>query len=384
MIPGAGQNISKLYGEWGIKLNNQNTTTLASKLRRRLLNRFIFSYILYVGTGGLIFLLVYWYYHTVIWMGWEPFYLFVSTLERFREILLFLYLSVGALIFGTYYLSKSCAYLTELLNASDSLWRDSDTPVTMSDDLREAALHMNEVRMNIKNSQQAAAEAEQRKNDLVVYLAHDLKTPLTSVIGYLTLLYDEKEISPALQDKYLSIALEKAERLEDLINEFFDITRFNLTHLSLDLSRINLTRMLEQTVYEFAPMFSEKHLDYTLSAPPNLSFVCDPDKLQRVFDNLLRNAVNYSFSDTVIQISLTQEDNALILTVQNEGPTIPPEKLERIFEQFFRLDSARTSRSGGSGLGLAIAREIVELHNGTITAESHDQLIIFRVVLPCS
>ncbi|MFQ7311940.1 sensor histidine kinase [Sellimonas sp.] len=365
-------------------MNNQNTTTLASQLRRRLLHRFIFSYILYVGTGGLIFLLVYWYYHTVIWMGWEPFYLFVSTLERFREILLFLYLSVGALIFGTYYLSKSCAYLTELLNASDSLWRDSDTPVTMSDDLREAALHMNEVRMNIKNSQQAAAEAEQRKNDLVVYLAHDLKTPLTSVIGYLTLLYDEKEISPALQDKYLSIALEKAERLEDLINEFFDITRFNLTHLSLDLSRINLTRMLEQTVYEFAPMFSEKHLDYTLSAPPNLSFVCDPDKLQRVFDNLLRNAVNYSFSDTVIQISLTREENTLILTVQNEGPTIPPEKLERIFEQFFRLDSARTSRSGGSGLGLAIAREIVELHNGTITAESHDQLIIFRVVLPCS
>lgn len=365
-------------------MNNQNTTTLASQLRRRLLHRFIFSYILYVGTGGLIFLLVYWYYHTVIWMGWEPFYLFVSTLERFREILLFLYLSVGALIFGTYYLSKSCAYLTELLNASDSLWRDSDTPVTMSDDLREAALHMNEVRMNIKNSQQAATEAEQRKNDLVVYLAHDLKTPLTSVIGYLTLLHDEKEISPALQDKYLSIALEKAERLEDLINEFFDITRFNLTHLSLDLSRINLTRMLEQTVYEFAPMFSEKHLDYTLSAPPNLSFVCDPDKLQRVFDNLLRNAVNYSFSDTVIQISLTREDNTLILTVQNEGPTIPPEKLERIFEQFFRLDSARTSRSGGSGLGLAIAREIVELHNGTITAESHDQLIIFRVVLPCS
>ena len=133
-------------------------------------------------------------------------------------------------------LSRSCTYLDELLTASDSLWKHQEDTVTMSADLREAALHMNEVRLNLIESQKAAEAAEQRKNDLVVYLAHDLKTPLTSVIGYLTLLHDEKEISPALQEKYLGVALEKAERLEDLINEFFDITRFNLTHLTLDVS----------------------------------------------------------------------------------------------------------------------------------------------------
>ena len=365
-------------------MNKQTTNQLSEQLRRRLLYRFIFSCLLYAGIGGFLFLLIYWYYHTRIWYGYETFYIVISTLERFHELFMILYLLIGALIFGYRYLSKSCAYLDELLTASDSLWNNHEEPVVMSDDLREAALHMNEVRLDIIESRKAANEAEQRKNDLVVYLAHDLKTPLTSVIGYLTLLHDEREISPALQEKYLGVALEKAERLEDLINEFFDITRFNLTHLTLDLSRINLTRMLEQTLYEFAPMFAEKNLEYSFHAPQNLEFLCDPDKLQRVFDNLLRNAVNYSFPDTVIDVRLSVDMGVLTFTVENEGRTIPPEKLERIFEQFFRLDSSRGSGSGGAGLGLAIAKEIVELHGGQIFAESHDNRVIFRVDLPYS
>ena len=191
-------------------------------------------------------------------------------------------------------------------------------------------------------------------------------------------------LSPALQEKYLGVALEKAERLEDLINEFFDITRFNLTHLTLDVSRINLTRMLEQTLYEFAPMFAEKQLDTSVQVPADLYFLCDPDKLQRVLDNLLRNAVNYSFPESVIKIRLYVDMGILTLIVENEGSTIPPEKLERIFEQFFRLDSSRASRNGGAGLGLAIAKEIVELHGGKISAESHDNHVIFQVDLPYS
>lgn len=216
-----------------------------------------------------------------------------------------------------------------------------------------------------------------------MYLAHDLKTPLSSVIGYLTLLYDEGEISPELREKYLSIALDKAERLEDLINEFFEITRFNLSEITLQYGRIDLTRLLEQLVFEFKPMLREKKLTCDLQAPEDLALRCDGDKLQRVFDNLLRNAVLYSYPDTNITITAAREGSRIMIRFRNRGDTIPEEKLSRIFEQFYRLDAARSS-GGGAGLGLAIAEQIVELHGGTITAQSAEELIEFTVILPLS
>ena len=109
---------------------------------------------------------------------------------------------------------------------------------------------------------------------------------------------------------------------------------------------------------------------------------CDPDKLERVFDNLIRNAVNYCYADTPVFISLEQHGDIAVIKLRNSGKTIPPEKLSRIFEQFFRLDSSRASSTGGSGLGLAIVKEIVELHGGGIKAESADDSITFTVVLP--
>ena len=139
--------------------------------------------------------------------------------------------------------------------------------------------------------------------------------------------------------------------------------------------------MLEQTVFEFGPMLAEKELECRLDVPPDVSYECDPDKLQRVFDNLLRNAVSYSQPGGDINIRLRRQEGRIHLSVQNFGVTIPEEKLERIFDQFFRLDSARATRSGGAGLGLAIAKEIVELHGGTISAESSDGQVTFTVVL---
>ena len=216
----------------------------------------------------------------------------------------------------------------------------------------------------------------------MVYLAHDLKTPLTSVIGYLTLLRDEPQLSSELRSRYTGIALEKAERLEDLINEFFDITRFSLTHLELEKQPTDLTRRLEQVASEFAPQFAEKDLRCELELPPRLAYDCDPDKLARVFDNLLRNAFHYSFPGSTVRITGQQEADTVVLTFTNEGRTIPAEKLERIFDQFFRLDSSRATRTGGAGLGLAIAKEIIALHGGTIRAASADNRITFTVRLP--
>lgn len=227
---------------------------------------------------------------------------------------------------------------------------------------------------------QEAKEAEQRKNDLLVYLAHDLKTPLTSVIGYLTRLREETEISPKLQEKYTGISLRKAERLEDLINEFFDVTRFNLTSMELEFERVHLSRMIEQICSEFEPVLQEKNLTWKLDIEPEITMIGDPDKLSRVFDNLIRNACNYSYPDTEIQCSLKKENDSIVCRIKNHGKTISKEKMGRIFEQFFRVDSSRSSTTGGAGIGLAIAKEIVERHGGSIEAESAEESITFTVV----
>ncbi len=281
-------------------------------------------------------------------------------------------------------LKKVFFYINAILKASGQMLDKEIEYIELPPELEQFEKQMNRLKRESEKNERLAREAEQRKNDLVVYLAHDLKTPLTSVIGYLTLLRDESQISLELREKYLSISLEKAERLEDLINEFFEITRFNLSNLTLEYSRVNLTRLLEQLVYEFRPMFLEKHLKCVLKIAPNTMLKCDVNKLQRVFDNLLRNAVNYSFEEHTICISAVQKEGNIMIKFTNCGNTIPKEKLERIFEQFYRLDTARSSRSGGAGLGLAIAKEIVELHGGTIMARSEAEVIEFEVMIPVS
>ena len=156
---------------------------------------------------------------------------------------------------------------------------------------------------------------------------------------------EEPQISQELRAKYTGIALHKAERLEDLINEFFDITRFNLTTLVLERSRTNLTRMLEQMANEFLPILEEKGLSWCQELEPDVEIFCDRDKMERVFDNLIRNAVNYSYPNTKMTLIMKRQQEQAEILLENQGKTIPPEKLSHIFEQFFRVDSSRRSRN---------------------------------------
>lgn len=273
-------------------------------------------------------------------------------------------------------------HLHELVSASKQLTMRPDDPIRLPNEMKEIQDELNGVREQARRNAYLAREAEQRKNDLIVYLAHDLKTPLTSVIGYLTLLTDEPDISAEMRAKYTGIALEKAQRLETLINEFFDITRFNLTTMQLEKMDIDLSMMLEQLSSEFAPVLAEQNLRLESRIAPGIRLVCDPDKLERVFDNLLRNAMNYSYDNTVISLSMEMDKDWICIRCKNRGRTISKEKLSHIFEQFYRLDSSRSTSTGGAGLGLAIAKEIVELHQGEIAAESADETIVFTVRLP--
>ena len=299
------------------------------------------------------------------------------------EIGLFLIAVMGVFyIILRRYLDSISKYFKEINRGIDTLVHEDTNDIVLPPELASTERKINSIRHTLTKRKTDAKRAEQRKNDLVMYLAHDLKTPLSSVIGYLNLLRDENQISEELREKYLSISLDKAERLEELINEFFEITRFNLSNITLVYSKINLTMMLEQLGHEFKPMLAGKNLKCEFDVQPDMMLSCDANKLQRVFDNLLRNAISYCYENTTIQVKARQAEDHVLIQIINEGDTIPGERLERIFEQFYRLDVSRSSSTGGAGLGLAIAREIVELHHGQITARSENGITSFEVTLP--
>ncbi len=310
--------------------------------------------------------------------------LYTQVFRNHMDMIMIIALVIAFLIIFRIFLRWFTKYFEEIGKGMDSLIEDGAAEVSLSPELLPMERKLNTIKHIIATQRRDMSAAEQRKNDLIMYLAHDLKTPLASVIGYLSLLRDEEKISDELREKYLSVSLDKAERLEDLINEFFEISKYNLTTITLQYSKINLRRLLEMLLYEFQPMLKEKNLKCNLHVPEDIIMRCDANRMQRVFDNLLRNAVIYSFNGTDINIRVTRQEENIMISFTNHGDTIPVEKLERIFEQFYRLDASRSTSSGGAGLGLAIAKQIVELHHGTVQARSKDEVIEFEVILPVS
>lgn len=279
-------------------------------------------------------------------------------------------------------LSQMTKYLHQIEKGIENIISESKEPVHLITELKPIENRLNEIKETLKRQELEAEEAENRKNDLVVFLAHDLKTPLTSIVAYLSMLDTHPDMPIEERARYTHISLEKAIRLGELISEFFEITKFNLQNIELEKVELNLSMMLEQLADELYAVLREKNLICKVYAEENLVVEGDPDKLARVFDNLLRNAISYCYPDTLIEILAKEVDEAVEITFVNRGDQVPAEKLERLFEKFYRVDDARSSSTGGAGLGLAIAKEIVELHGGTIRAESDREQTRFIVCLP--
>jgi len=265
----------------------------------------------------------------------------------------------------------------------DALLSDASSEIYLSKGLAATEQKLGALKQAMEKRLFDAQLAEQRKNELVMYLAHDIRTPLTSVVGYLNLLDEAKDMPEEQREKYTHVALDKAYRLEKMVNEFFEITRYSLQQIELNKENIDLCYMLVQLADELLPVLTRNGNTPAIQIEnEDISVYGDREKLARVFNNILRNAAAYSYPNTEIVISAEEHDGNIEVTFRNQGKMIPQEKLGTIFEKFYRTDDARGSDLGGAGLGLAIAKEIVALHGGTICAKSENETITFIVTLP--
>ena len=274
-------------------------------------------------------------------------------------------------------------YFDMINQGIDALLSD-DAQIFLPPEMAATERKLNAMKLELKQRTLEAELANQRKNDLVMYLAHDIRTPLTSVIGYLNLMAEAPDLPVEQRTKYMDITLDKAYRLEKMINEFFEITRYNLQQINISKENVDLYYMLVQLSDELSPVLSANGNSTTLKMDENITVYADPDKLARVFNNILKNAAAYSLPDTEIIIFVEERDDMVAISFINKTQPIPREKLSSLFKKFYRLDESRSSNTGGAGLGLAIAREIITLHGGTLTADSENNTIIFTVTLPKS
>lgn len=236
----------------------------------------------------------------------------------------------------------------------------------------------------LKEKERAALDvernAERQKNELITNVAHDLRTPLTTIVGYLELIKDDTALSKEDVHKYSGIAYEKSIRLQEMMDDLFEFTKLDNADIKLNKSMINLSGLIMQMTDEFYPSFKDCNITPIVNLPEeNIYVQGDGQLLARVFDNLISNALKYGYHNTDLKIEVSGDEKYATVKVINHGDTIASEDIPLLFNKFYRTDSSRNSKTGGTGLGLAITKNIVDLHHGNISVTSDDQITTFIV-----
>lgn len=305
----------------------------------------------------------------------------------------FLFMGLGVLIgialFMLYFLlmtKKFARYLDEIAEGIKEMSIgnfEARILIKNQDEFSYIAGQINKMASDIKKRMEAERKNEKSRNDLVTNVAHDLRTPLTSIIGYLDLVRTKADLEAGTREKYIDIAFQKSKRLEKLIEDLFSYTKYNSEEISLNLKDIDMVKFMEQMVDEFYPSFQEAGLEYSfVSKSTEALVVADGDLLARAITNLIGNAIKYGKDGKRIQIQLETLEEELKIKVLNYGEVIPPKDLENIFERFYRVEASRSSETGGTGLGLAITKKIILMHQGSIHVKSNFNGTIFEVRLP--
>ncbi len=250
------------------------------------------------------------------------------------------------------------------------------------DELGSLALHINHMTEELQSTIEEERNAEKTKNELITNVSHDLRTPLTSIIGYLRLLKDKNYLNEQQAENYLNVAYNKSEKLKSLLENLFEFTKLSHLGVELHLEKVCINELLEQLLEEFVTYAEENQLKLVKMFPAEKLMVSiDADKIIRVFENLLTNAVKYSLKPGDIKVVMWEEESFAKICMVNTGEPLMGEELSRIFDRFYRAETSRSAETGGSGLGLAIAKSIVNLHGGEIWVENEGNEIRFWIKL---
>lgn len=331
--------------EWGIKLRSKKNKLLKKTFINFVIKILVLSICMPFGILLLVALIdrlsFQWLYDISpeVYNNFREFFYSITDLRTLIIPILIIWV-IRTLVLLYRLLKKVFGYIDEVGKATEDLVNKDVEYIELPDELEEIQKRMNHLKRESEKNEKLAKENEEKKDELIVYLAHDIKIPLTSMIGYLSILDEIDDMPKKKQKNYISIALDKSYRLEDLINELFDVARFNSEKIVLEKEELNLNLMLEQIIDDFYPTLREVNKSIKLNYDEPISINGDSDKLSRVFNNLIKNAISYSKEESEIVINLKKDNNNAIVEVINKGRQISKEKLSKIFEKFYRLDSA--------------------------------------------
>ncbi|MBV1821488.1 HAMP domain-containing histidine kinase, partial [Bacteroidales bacterium MSK.15.36] len=253
-----------------------------------------------------------------------------------------------------------------------------------NDELSKLADNINIMTSELNKRIEKERQIEKTKSELITNVSHDLRTPLTSILGYLNLIKDGKYSSEEEMMDFIKIAYNKSEKLKVLIDELFEYTRLSSEGIKIVREKIALDELIEQLVEEFIPVFSESTIEIEKNIEHSINIDADGDKLVRVFENLFMNAIRYSYKPGIIKINLIDENGYAKFSITNKGKSLSKEEVNKLFDRFYRVEKSRAETTGGTGLGLAISKSIVSLHGGEIWGSCEGEEITFYVKLKIS
>jgi signal transduction histidine kinase len=260
-------------------------------------------------------------------------------------------------------------------------------PVNRQDELGTVAEHINAMAEKLETLIEKERQVEKSKMELITGVSHDLRTPLTSIIGYLELLKEKAYRDEAEYERFIGNTHNKAQQLKSLIDDLFEYTRLTMSGAKLEFQTIDLREMLNQMLAEIQPLAKENEISIETRLPEQSLFLrVDPEQIRRAVDNLLMNALKFSVKPGFIQVSLVVQGDYATVMIENQGASITKEQEEHLFDRFYKVDDSRTNANleGGAGLGLSIARSIVELHGGQVYLAHNEGRFNFAVELPCA